>query len=204
MNPSQSLKSQDEPCKPDCLSDNWVPPYPNSPYSIPILLEECDITIFVKFRWRNACSQYYDYYFESFKWPSEDIDENCINSTFGGIAGFIDHLTKRLLEMDHINASPPFPCNPFNCPGQPPNHFHNPPNSCFDNWRVIKGACWKLDSQKRKMAVCQEGTCCLERFKVCISTDGTRREATKDQVVVPGVCDPPEENCYPICGSVYR
>jgi len=206
---------QQEPCKPDCFNDNWFPNYPSAPLSITLPYADCNgLPVIIKYRYRYACpgqvtpcpnqpnGYWQDLYIESVEWLSTQVEICILNE---GMSSFLNRVTKDLIKFFLENSAGvfgPLPCTPANCP--PPYHLHSPANSCCDVWRVMKGACWKVDSQKRLLEPCIYTNCCLERYRVCIGDDVTELEIYPPEIIDTGICIDPPLSCYPVCTSVYR
>ena len=202
--------SQDmtEPCLPDCTGDTWTPNYPDQPLWIEIQVTCSNGTshpLRIGYRWREACNQYYDYYIEyvsgyGMYCIADANDPDWINLVLSKAIIF-------LLED-----------NPSNFP--PPGN-----NPCEDNWRVMKGSCWRYDCivgtgavepeevldwypldvwYGQYMEPCSTSECCLEKFTVCLDAQGNR-VITHTGYEEPEECNPNDvPGCQPTCGSIYR
>ncbi len=179
MNPSQSLKSQDEPCKPDCFSDNWQPPFPLPANTVVISLSECNnAQITVKFRQRRACNTWWDCYIENIEWLAPNDYEDCINS-FGGLSNYVEAVTK-LAFISLYPTSPQYV------------------------WRIMDGACWEADYEKKAIKPCNNINivCCLQEYYVYY--DGFQWKCQKTpSIFIEGECEQNQYNCIPVCGSIY-
>lgn len=175
----ENLISQETPCKPDCLNDEYNPPYPQLALALPITLSECgNAQIVVRYRERRACNLWVDCYIESIEWMGVDGYEECINS-FADLSDYIETVTKEFFLFR-------YPANPFYV------------------WRIMDGACWEADYEKKAIKPCNNINiiCCLEEYLIWF--DGFSRKCEKTpRIYIEGQCDPNQERCIPICGSVY-
>jgi len=185
-------------CLPDCYNDAFGPLIT---INLPVQFS-CGIKVVsVQYRIRIACPNgpgpYYDVYIQDIIWPANDPDfDYCVNLE-GGLDKIINNkVTETLLRL-----------NPM---GFPP--IENNPGWCVDNWRVMKGGCWKVipNSNPRLMTACipindSNKVCCLERFKVCIAQDGSGERIISSQYFIPAVCPTElhDQGCIPVCGSIY-
>ena len=190
------LMSQGEvPCYPDCPTYIWQPVYPAPPWFCDVILPNCpNDVIRVYYRHRTACAQQYnDIYIEKIEFigdPDNDLNYlECVNA-YGGLAGYIAAATAAMFTAP---------------PGSYCNFILRPTGigECQTNWRVMKGACWKLDISKRMIEPCENSNiiCCLEAWMVCMKPDGTL-SAGQFGLLVEGVCAE-YSVCTPVCGSVY-
>ncbi len=206
------------PCLPDCENDVWVPDISLPASTIRVTLPGCTTTFVIRYRYRIACNQWYDYYIEGVESTDSPSDINeCIRSGYAGnMALFLRAISEGLIIANPAN----FP--PYNVP------------DCELMWRVLKGACWFRDfvtgiggggpndfeevllsspsdpytwGAPEFLAPCPSIHCCLEKYRVCRTEQGLDITLTDYQPPMDPECADtqlPTFNCVPVCGSIYH
>jgi hypothetical protein len=200
-----------EPCLPDCIGDTWTPAFPLPAYETTVLICVYNgITYNAKVRWRmrNACNLWWDYYIEWIGLSEYGIPP-CYDPLDQNVPFTVNDITLKFIALNPANFPP--------LPGPPPG-------PCENNWRVMKGGCWKFDTSAGGVEdgvppilnpnglfyhydfflyPCTTSQCCLEYFTVCI-VNGVRT-ITNTGFLPPENCgENPPAWCYPTCGSIYR
>ncbi len=211
-----SAQSDYTPCLPDCENDVWIPDI-----SLPALKLEfvtlCGTEFTVRYRYRIACNQWYDYYLEGVETTGSGSDIiTCIHLGYSGsMALFMQAISEALMIANPANFPP-----------------HTEPD-CELMWRVLKGGCWFRDGvvgsgivQKNTeetlsnpsdpsnpynwlvpefVAPCPSIHCCLEMYRVCMTSGGLVITLTDYQPPMNPECvDVLHNPCKPVCGSVYN
>lgn len=191
-------------CLPDCLDQPFGPII--IPYAY-ITLPGCpSCVVEVRYRTRIACppQNYQDLFIERI---SGNNIYTCVSSCFGGsLSNFIKAVSEQMLIANPMGFLP--------LPPPPP-----PDPPCADNWRVMKGSCWTMESTPGVPGInpeglqvahpCSEWLCCLEKYTVCIVNN--QRVVTQTLYMPPSEPMCPDDghpynaqNCVYVCGSVYR
>ncbi len=196
-----------EPCLPDCTGSTWVPAFPNPANETTIIIcTDDDHTYSVKVRWRMryACNMYWDYYIECIGLDIYTLAP-CYNQL--STAEIINDITLKFITLNPGNFPPLLPRDP-----------------CENNWRVMKGGCWRYAELPGGVGggiiqpiefeeihynyiwffvPCTTSQCCLEYFTVCI-VNGVRT-ITNTGFLPPANCgENPQDGCEPTCRTIYR
>lgn len=204
------------PCLPDCENDVWIPNISLPALSLFVTIPGCTTTFEIRYRYRVACNQWYDYYLEGVASTGSPYDiKNCIDNGYSGsMALFMQAISEQLMLANPANFPP-----------------HTVPN-CEDMWRVIKGGCWYRDfvtgtggggpmkpddlllsgpgnpyewGAPELLAPCPSVLCCLEKYRLCRTPQGLVITLTDYQPPIDPECESTSYyNCTPICGSVYH
>lgn len=213
-----SASAQDA-CIPDCANDTWGDLQPYTMYPDPVNFPYCQVTVY--FRTRFACNTYYDVYIDRVESANLlSCTSNPSNPlSFGAI---LAKITEKLL-IDNPMGFPPN--GPYCDLEQEQPETSSVVSCCKDNWRVMKGSCWKalintgVGSTKKggdgsvqsldKLMPCTVEICCLDRYKVCyekVNGVWTNKTVQHLSTIPQGPChpdpyDPINRLCFPVCGN---